>query len=1037
MKKLIIFFVFLYLSINLFAQTGSSNRYAVQESMVVYDEATFEEGVDSMWYVRVGEYAPRFWTSARASYNYTPGVTGSIMSATTDSTDNMNYWDIFGNSDSVSGYTGYGDMDYQLYIPTSGKIYSWETWTSNYQNWNGYSNIQIKWNGWNSDSSKNVVMQALVFTQANGGEWLTLTPMLDRASNTIYTDTFSLGGFTSDQLSQISVIKFRVANNYISPGNANNCGHQRTFLYSIKLTNNIVPGSSTNIGNQTVTSHFLGTVFHKRYGSYSASGFYDTGTNNAGIFKIWFGGGTQDGDSQDNVWYVETPTLDPAALKDFDLRPVRCTITPTNILVNNNGEDWCWGDPSVIRFMSSSNPPASTYYMFVSALAINTTWNQIFRLTSIDGINWTLNPTTPVVTAANGGVAGYGTGSPSVVITQGYWWLWYYSQSESAGPGVYLRKSTDGLSWGSPIKTNVNSALDAKFVDSLNEFVAVSDVEAKGSGVYTLTSTDGISWNGGAPPYLSEDANAYLCHNPGLIGTDQGHGWSDMYATYGASQEAFGPTEYYTRELEYSSLHISSRPISAQTVNFYSKVDFTTGTGAYSVAIADVNGDGKPDIIAANQNNNNVSVLLNTTSTGSSTPSFSTKTDFTTGTNPYSVAIADVNGDGKPDIVVANVLDNTLSVLLNTTPTGSSTPSFSAKTDFTLGSSPVSVGIADVNGDGKPDIVVANHNDNTVSVLINTTQTGASVPSFSAKADFAVGNHPFSVAVADVNGDGKPDIVTANNSDSTVSVLLNTTSTGAATPTFSAKSGFAVGSRPYSVTTSDVNGDGKPDIIAANYGNNTVSVLLNTTPTGSSTVTFAAKSDFSTGATPYFVATADVNGDGKPDIVVTDLTLNTVSVLIDTTSTGSSTAAFSVKSDFSTGALPYSIAIADLNGDGKPDIVTANYTDNTVSVLLNKMEITSVKQGNNSFPANYSLSQNYPNPFNPSTEIKYSIAKSGLVTLKVYNLLGQEIATLVNQEQKTGNYVVNFDASKLASGIYIYRIQSGNFSLTKKMILLK
>jgi hypothetical protein len=375
--------------------------------------------------------------------------------------------------------------------------------------------------------------------------------------------------------------------------------------------------------------------------------------------------------------------------------------------------------------------------------------------------------------------------------------------------------------------------------------------------------------------------------------------------------------------------------------------------------------------------------------------------------------------------------------LLNTTPTGSSTPSFSAKTDFTLGSSPVSVGIADVNGDGKPDIVVANHNDNTVSVLINTTQTGASVPSFSAKADFAVGNHPFSVAVADVNGDGKPDIVTANNSDSTVSVLLNTTSTGAATPTFSAKSGFAVGSRPYSVTTSDVNGDGKPDIIAANYGNNTVSVLLNTTPTGSSTVTFAAKSDFSTGATPYFVATADVNGDGKPDIVVTDLTLNTVSVLIDTTSTGSSTAAFSVKSDFSTGALPYSIAIADLNGDGKPDIVTANYTDNTVSVLLNKMEITSVKQGNNSFPANYSLSQNYPNPFNPSTEIKYSIAKSGLVTLKVYNLLGQEIATLVNQEQKTGNYVVNFDASKLASGIYIYRIQSGNFSLTKKMILLK
>ena len=85
----------------------------------------------------------------------------------------------------------------------------------------------------------------------------------------------------------------------------------------------------------------------------------------------------------------------------------------------------------------------------------------------------------------------------------------------------------------------------------------------------------------------------------------------------------------------------------------------------------------------------------------------------------------------------------------------------------------------------------------------------------------------------------------------------------------------------------------------------------------------------------------------------------------------------------------------------------------------------------------FSLSQNYPNPFNPTTEIKYSIPKSGIVTLKVYNLLGREVFTLVNQEQKSGNYIVNFDASQLASGVYMYRIQSGDFSLTKKMTLLK
>ncbi len=91
----------------------------------------------------------------------------------------------------------------------------------------------------------------------------------------------------------------------------------------------------------------------------------------------------------------------------------------------------------------------------------------------------------------------------------------------------------------------------------------------------------------------------------------------------------------------------------------------------------------------------------------------------------------------------------------------------------------------------------------------------------------------------------------------------------------------------------------------------------------------------------------------------------------------------------------------------------------------------------NTLPTRFELNQNYPNPFNPSTMIKYSIPQSSFVTLKVYNLLGQEVATLVNQEQQSGNYTVNFDASKLASGIYMYRVQSGNLSLTKKMVLMK
>ncbi len=99
--------------------------------------------------------------------------------------------------------------------------------------------------------------------------------------------------------------------------------------------------------------------------------------------------------------------------------------------------------------------------------------------------------------------------------------------------------------------------------------------------------------------------------------------------------------------------------------------------------------------------------------------------------------------------------------------------------------------------------------------------------------------------------------------------------------------------------------------------------------------------------------------------------------------------------------------------------------------------ITGVKQADNNIPQNFLLEQNYPNPFNPSTQINYSIPSAQKVTLKVYDELGKEVATLVNREQAAGNYTVDFDASGFASGVYFYRIQAGNNIQMKKMILMK
>ncbi len=128
----------------------------------------------------------------------------------------------------------------------------------------------------------------------------------------------------------------------------------------------------------------------------------------------------------------------------------------------------------------------------------------------------------------------------------------------------------------------------------------------------------------------------------------------------------------------------------------------------------------------------------------------------------------------------------------------------------------------------------------------------------------------------------------------------------------------------------------------------------------------------------------------------------------------------------------------------KSDTITAKFInacgDTSIQNFYIMINLTDVK-GTPNTPDEYNLSQNYPNPFNPTTEIKYSIPQSGLVTIKIYNLFGQQVAVLVNNEQKAGSYTVEFNASStgggLASGIYMYRLQLNNYSLTKKMILLK
>ncbi len=353
--------------------------------------------------------------------------------------------------------------------------------------------------------------------------------------------------------------------------------------------------------------------------------------------------------------------------------------------------------------------------------------------------------------------------------------------------------------------------------------------------------------------------------------------------------------------------------------SFAVKVDFTTGGAPWDVKIGDLDGDGKPDLAVTNSYDNTVSLLRNTGTSGSA--SFAAKVDFTTGTYPHYIAIGDMGGDGKLDLSVTNWNDSTVSVLRNTGTSGN--VSFAAKVDFPTGEYTEYFAIGDIDRDGKPDLTVVNAG--AVSVLRNTGTSGS--VSFAAKVDFATGSGPDGVAIGDLDGDGKPDLAVTNWNDNTVSVLRNTGTSGSVS--FAAKVDFPTGKYPNYIAIGDMDGDGKPDLAVTNQGNNTVSVLRNTGTSGS--VSFAANVNFPTGADPNCIAMGDIDGDGRPDLAVVNFSDSTVSVLRNTGTSGS--VSFAAKVDFPTGLYTGRIAIGDIDGDGKPDLAVVNA--GAVSVLRN------------------------------------------------------------------------------------------------------
>ncbi|SFI19723.1 beta strand repeat-containing protein [Planctomicrobium piriforme] len=369
---------------------------------------------------------------------------------------------------------------------------------------------------------------------------------------------------------------------------------------------------------------------------------------------------------------------------------------------------------------------------------------------------------------------------------------------------------------------------------------------------------------------------------------------------------------------------------------FQNEVRYKVGAGASDILAVDLNKDGNVDLVTSNGNSVNLSVLM-----GNGDGTFQPEVKYQVGSIPRSLIATDLNNDGRLDIVTSNFYISTVSVLL-----GNGDGTLQGRQEYDTGPSPSDLIAADVNEDGQMDIVTVGGDSisTNVSILL-----GNGSGTLAAPQRFAAGNSPMSVTAVDLNGDNHLDLVTANTGANDVSVLLGN---GNGTFQTQLKYTLPVGLSPVSIISSDVNQDGRPDIITANTsGTNgptgSISVLLGV---GDGTF-FQPYTNTDVGFNCTSVILRDVNSDGLPDYIVSNssTTNGTVSVVL-----GGVIGEVRGQRTLVVGTNPTAVAVADFNGDGNADVASANTGSSNLSILISNGE------GTFQLPATYALGGSSP-----------------------------------------------------------------------------
>jgi hypothetical protein len=337
-----------------------------------------------------------------------------------------------------------------------------------------------------------------------------------------------------------------------------------------------------------------------------------------------------------------------------------------------------------------------------------------------------------------------------------------------------------------------------------------------------------------------------------------------------------------------------------------------SSVASQTIAGGDFNGDGFPDAASLTVTRGQISVFL-----GDATGVLSLKASYNIGASPASVIAADFNGDGKLDLIIADsgVSGSTdrgsIVVLI-----GNGDGTFQTPARYTAGTSPVSVAVADFNGDGRLDLAVANSQSASVSILL-----GVGDGTFRSSTPFLVDNGPRSIVTADFNADGKPDLAVSNSISDSIAILL-----GNGDGTFQDPISFPVAAGPGFLASGDFNHDGKADLAVLFDASNTLSIFL-----GSGDGFLARPVSYVVGTSTASLALVDLEGDGTIDILAPDSSSRRILIL-----RGKPEGTFGAAPLYPVGAVPASVVAADFNGDGNADLVIPNRGSSDYSILLGK-----------------------------------------------------------------------------------------------------